>query len=167
MKWTRLMTAVCLLMLGACAPAPEPPKPAPAGPTPADTAAINKLRDDFLAAFNANDAVKVADLFSEDAVMLPADRPAAEGRAAIQAYEQSIFSAFKAGITLGSQETQFEGNWAFDRGTYEMTLAPKAGGNEMKVSGKYLVLIKRQPDGSWKVFRDMDNSMPTAAAGKQ
>jgi ketosteroid isomerase-like protein len=35
--------------------------------------------------------------------------------------------------------------------------------------GKYLVIVKRQADGSWKVYREMSNmnSPPPGAAGKK
>jgi ketosteroid isomerase-like protein len=39
-----------------------------------------------------------------------------------------------------------------------MSIAPKAGGTPMEDAGKYLVILQRQPDGGWKVTRDIDNS---------
>jgi ketosteroid isomerase-like protein len=36
--------------------------------------------------------------------------------------------------------------------------APKAGGPESLFDGKFLTVFKRQPDGSWKIYRDCFNS---------
>ena len=38
------------------------------------------------------------------------------------------------------------------------TLTPKAGGEPTEDSGKWLGILKRQPNGSWKVHRDIWNS---------
>jgi ketosteroid isomerase-like protein len=59
---------------------------------------------------------------------------------------------------LTSTEVQVVGPWAFDRGAYRWRGIPRAGGEPIEDHGKYLVILQRQPDGSWKVARDMDNS---------
>jgi ketosteroid isomerase-like protein len=48
-----------------------------------------------------------------------------------------------------------------------LTLTPRAGGTAINDEGKYLVVVQRQTDGSYKVARDIDNSsMPLAPAGE-
>jgi ketosteroid isomerase-like protein len=47
---------------------------------------------------------------------------------------------------------------AFDRGTYRWKAVPRSGGDAIEDHGKYPVILQRQPGGSWKVARDMDNS---------
>jgi hypothetical protein len=47
------------------------------------------------------------------------------------------------------------GDWGFDRGSEQFTLTPRNGGASISVSGKYLWLYRRQPDGSWKQSRVM------------
>ena len=59
---------------------------------------------------------------------------------------------------LISEEIEIVGPWAFDRGTYRWRGVPRPGGDPVSDHGKYLVILQRQPDGSWKVARDMDNS---------
>lgn len=48
----------------------------------------------------------------------------------------------------------------------------QAGGDVLEDHGKHLVMLRQQSDGSWKVFRDMDNSdkpltQSTRGAGEQ
>jgi ketosteroid isomerase-like protein len=46
------------------------------------------------------------------------------------------------------------GNLAYEWGTSEARFAPKPGGPE-KRAGRYLTCWKKQPDGSWKIFRNL------------
>ena len=135
----------------------------------ADTAAITALRGKFSAAFNSNDAAAVAALFADDAIVMPANQPAIEGRPAIQSLFEAIFKA-NPGIktAIASLETQVAGDWAYDRGNTTTTITPKSG-KPIEESAKYLVVLKRLPGGLWKVDRDIDNSNspPPAAPGKK
>ena len=54
----------------------------------ADKEAVEKIRDTFTEAFNANDPAKVAGIYSENAVMMNNGQPTAQGRAAIAEVEQ-------------------------------------------------------------------------------
>ncbi|MCH7939879.1 MAG: nuclear transport factor 2 family protein [Candidatus Marinimicrobia bacterium] len=63
---------------------------------------------------------------------------------------------FNMGIT--NEEVRVAGDWAFARGTYTAILTPKAGGETIDIDGKYLTILERQVDGSWKIFRDCFNS---------
>jgi uncharacterized protein (TIGR02246 family) len=169
MKRLRLVGILAaLLWCGACAQTAEPQKPAPAGPTPADTAALEKLRNDFVAAYNSADVARLTGLFTADAVLLLPNQPPVEGQQAIQGYFQGFFSQFNATFAITSQEVRYGGEWAFDRGGYQVKLTPKTGGKEIEDSGKYLVILERQQDGSWKIARDIDNSNgpPPAPAEK-
>ncbi|MEZ4715138.1 MAG: hypothetical protein R2851_03465 [Caldilineaceae bacterium] len=44
------------------------------------------------------------------------------------------------------------------RGFYTATVTPNAGGEDIYVDGKYMSVLKQQPDGSWKLYRDIFNS---------
>ncbi len=123
----------------------------------ADIAAINALREQFAAAFNSNDAVAAAAYFTDDAVLMFPDQPALEGKQAIQAALEDFFKQNAAEIEHTPLETKVADDWAFDRGNITETVTPKAG-KPIERSLKYLVILKRQPDGSWKIHRDMDNS---------
>lgn len=158
---------VSILIASGCQPAPKSEEK---GVSPAEIARINASRDLWVAAFNAGDAAATAATYSDDGVLMPAHRAAVEGRQAIQDSFQAMFQGNTAKIALMPLETQVAGDWAYDRGTFSITVTPKAGGNAMEDSGKYLVILKRQADGSWKVHRDIDNSnnpLPAPAAKKK
>jgi ketosteroid isomerase-like protein len=55
-------------------------------------------------------------------------------------------------------ELEIAGGWAFVRCTYAVTLVPKAGWQPAEDSGKLVRIVKRQSDGTWKVYLDIWNS---------
>lgn len=123
-----------------------------------DPAPINDLRNRYVAAYNAGDAAALALLFTEDAVSLPDHRPALVGRAAIQRDFEQMFAQFAATLSVTPSDTAITGDMGHEHGTYSVTLTPKAGGDAVTNSGKYLVVFERQADGSWLLHHDMDNS---------
>jgi uncharacterized protein (TIGR02246 family) len=165
-----LFSTVALVLLTGCGET----TPAPATPsTEEETAKIDQLRNSFITAFNSGDAAAVADLYTSDGIALPQNQPAMTGREAILNYNKGMFEQFTPKISIMSEELKISGSgdMAFDRGTYTMELTPKAGGAVIMDEGKYLVVLQRQPDGSWKVLRDIDNSSrplpPPPPAGKK
>jgi hypothetical protein len=51
--------------------------------------------------------------------------------------------------------------WKLDAGWYEMTSTPPEGA--MTQSGTYVNLLRREPDGSWKIHWAVSNGQPTPA----
>ncbi len=99
---------------------------------------------------------------------MPPNAPPLIGKEAIRAAYQSTLDQFTGEITLSLEEVEFGGDWAFVRGTSPVTLTPKAGGELIQDEGKYLSIRKKQPDGSWKIFRTIWNSNnPLPGGGDQ
>ena len=163
-----MVTLIAVLLLTACAPAEQPKTADPE----ADKAAINKVREDFMAAFNANDAAKVGDIYAETAVMMDAGQPTIQGRAAIVEHNKMFFDMNMVKISLTPRATMTSGDLAFDEGTYMIEITPKAGGQAATAEGRYLVVLQRGADG-WKVIEDIGNSAapppppPAPAKGKK
>jgi uncharacterized protein (TIGR02246 family) len=159
-----LLTALLTSALVACAPS----SPGTATTSQADVDAVNNVRNEFVSAFNMGDAAKVASLYATDAVIMPTHQPMITGRDAIESYNKTFFEMFTATINVAPVETKVFGDRALDRGTYTIQITPKAGGSPMMDEGKYIVLLQRQADGSWKLTHDIDNtSMPLQAAATQ
>jgi uncharacterized protein (TIGR02246 family) len=120
---------------------------------------IDRTRTAYVAAWVAADASRIAQLYTEDALVLYPDHPAVAGRSAIGGYFSEFFAEFPRNeFELVSAEIDIAGAWAFDRGTYRWRGVPRAGGKPVEDSGKYLVVLQRQASGEWQVARDMDNS---------
>ena len=155
-----VLVLLLTFVLAGCNSTPQPPPPEqPKVPdAQADKDAINKLRDEFNAAFNANDAEKVGALYAETAVLMDPGQPTLQGRAAIIEHNKMFFDQNMAKITLNPRATSVSGDLAFDEGTYMMEITPKAKGQKPQMAeGRYLVVIQRGADG-WKVIEDIGNT---------
>lgn len=142
----------------ACKAAP-PPAPQPTGPTQAEVeAAVNNLREAYVKAQNAGDVDGLVALFSDDAVLMPANDPAATGKEAIRAWMETQHKQFTFELSVTQAEAVSAGHWAFTRGTYTMKATPKAGGAAFEDKGKYLNIVEHRPDGSWKLARHIWNN---------
>ncbi len=120
---------------------------------------IDAARNRYVAAWKAADADEITGLYANDGVVLYPNQPAITGRNEIREYFRSFFTEFvQDDFQLTSSEIEVGGSWAFDRGTYRWKATPRAGGAAVEDHGKYLVILRREADGSWRVARDMDNS---------
>jgi uncharacterized protein (TIGR02246 family) len=124
----------------------------------ATTATFNQMLKDFSASLSAGDADRWLALWAEDGVQLPPDEPPVEGKTAIAAKMRGLLNRFKFDMTIQNIEAHSAGDWGFVRGKYQATLTPKQGGAAIPIDGKYLTLLNRQSDGSWKIYRDIFNS---------
>jgi uncharacterized protein (TIGR02246 family) len=116
------------------------------------------VRSRYQAAYNAGDAAAVAALYTDDAISMPDHHAALEGKAAIQQYLQEMFAQYTHSLNVTPGDTEITGDLAHEHGTFSLTVTPKAGGNAMTENGKYLVVLKRQADGSWLIHHDIENA---------
>jgi ketosteroid isomerase-like protein len=123
----------------------------------ADRAAIEKIKEQDVAATIARDAVAMADLWTDDAVRLGPDTPADVGKPAIRATnERSTARPIKV-LTLVPETKDlriWEGG-AVEWRSVTASFVASAGGEPTQVRGTVLAVLKKLPDGSWKVFRGM------------
>jgi ketosteroid isomerase-like protein len=131
-----------------------------------ENAPIDKVRSDFNAAFSTGNAEAMSRLIDGNAVWLPPGRPSSVGKEPITAWYADYFKKFRSKIDLKSGDIQVCDGYAFMSGDFSRADSPKAGGTVKKVSGHYLFVLKKQPDGTWKIARDIWNES-AKPAGKQ
>jgi uncharacterized protein (TIGR02246 family) len=138
--------------------------------TSADLTAIEAARSGYVAAFNAEDAAKTSELFATDGVYMAANAQQVVGRDAIRARYAEVMTGMDCDIQLKAEETVVNGDWAFERGQtwlHIMSKDPKSTLPMIMDQGKYLVVLRKQADGSWHIARLISNSnigQPPAAA---
>jgi uncharacterized protein (TIGR02246 family) len=130
-------------VLAACAPTRRPSETAA---RQAIEAAVRR----YVAATNQGDAQALADLYTDDAVLLPPDHEPVRGREAIGAYWSQ---GTDEGLAVTTLSLEVDGDLGYLAGRYN--LAPTD--EEPADSGKYVMCLKRQPDGSWKLTADIWN----------
>ena len=110
------------------------------------------------ATVNAGDVDGWIALWDDDGVRMAPDAPAAHGKPTIR---ETISGAFLSvdfeEVTINNEEVQVFGDFGFARGNYSFVTV-MAEGDPVPFEGKYLTILKRQPDGSWRVYRDCFNS---------
>ena len=133
---------------------PEAPRPS----LGEDLAAIAKFNERYLGAINAGDIDTLSSLTTDDHMMLAPNRPPTVGKAANDKVNGAAFERFDFAETWSPEETVVAGDWAYQRGTFTTVATPKTGGDRRVVSGAFLRIYRRQPDGDWRMIRDMFNS---------
>lgn len=133
-----------------------------------DLAAIEKLRQQDLAATVARDPVALTDLWADDAIRLGVGQPAEIGKQAIRASNerQTANRNFKvlSYVPEIKDFTFLDGGWAVEWRSFTAAYVDSPGGDAKHVSGTVLVVLKKLPDGSWRAFRALGSIDP--AAGK-
>ena len=119
--------------------------------------AIDSVRMKFNAASKASDALALAKLLDRDAVWVPPGQTAILGREAIKAFYINRFADKKTVITLHPGTIQLMGDWAVLHSTFSRLDADLMSQEEQTYEGNYLWILRKQPDGAWKVAYDIWN----------
>ncbi len=134
---------------------------ADASSAPVDEGAVRKsiatMDSQFAVAFNSGDAKTAASFYTDDAVSRPPNQEPESGRAAI---EQGFGGMFKSvgkvsDFKLDQKDLDVFADHAIEIGAYSLSFTPAGATAAMKDHGSYLNYWKKQPDGSWKISRDV------------
>ena len=144
---------IVVLALAACAP-----QSATTGQdTEVDRQAIRELNNAYTAGVNSENADALAALYADEAVLLFNGRSAVIGRSNIRAALAQFLALGDFQLAATVEEVEVVGDLAYYWGSASGTLTDSSG-NESAVDLNYLVVCKRQPDGSWKVSHHMNNN---------
>ena len=119
-----------------------------------DIAAIRSIYEWWRPDWEAGDAVAVAAYYTDDNVQMPIGEPDTVGRSAFVSGLQSLFAgAHVKGDHTDIKEVAIDGDTAFVRGHYALTVSPKDGSEPTHFRGKFMHILKRQSDGRWLIHR--------------
>ena len=105
---------------------------------------------------DAGNVAGVAELYTEDAVLMPPGAARLDGRNAIQQYWQGLLDAGVGDISLATQEVEGAGDSVVEVGLISAT-APGDGDARVSLTGKYIVIYRRDGGGNWRLHRDIWN----------
>ncbi|HEU4759834.1 MAG TPA: DUF4440 domain-containing protein, partial [Dehalococcoidia bacterium] len=116
--------------------------------------AIRALDNEFVRHAAAKDTNRLVDAFyAEDAVILAPNQPPIAGKPQIRGFVQGMLDAGLASISLEATKISGSGDLAYSVGEYQLTFRP-AGAGAIQDEGKYVVVYRRQADGSWRAVAD-------------
>ena len=162
---TRMLMGLCGAVLWATTGCKGAGSPADstksASSAPVDEAAVRKAvataDSQFSAAFGSGDAKAAASFYTDDAVSRPPNQEPESGKAAI---EQGFTGMFKqlgkmSDFKIEQKDLDIFADHAVEIGSYSFNFTPAGAKAAQKDHGSYLNYWKKQPDGSWKIYRDI------------
>ena len=165
MKWYRgsLFGLVALVLVAACAPqetaeadADATYEAAPAVDMSAVEAAMDAIEAGYVAAYNAGDAAGIAALFADDGTQSPPLMPRHD-KAGVEAMYSAQFEAMETQqLEVMREGYVTDGNRTVSWGGFRVVMTP-TGGEPVESTGRYGVVNRQDPDGSWKIVGHMFN----------
>jgi uncharacterized protein (TIGR02246 family) len=125
--------------------------------TRADEAAIRKMYQDWEEAVSRKDIAYLLNFITDDAVFMPPGQPLIRGKSQVEALYKMSFDKFTMDQNFQIEEIQICGDWAFVWGIDSAVLTPLDGGPVVHGRGMGISILRRQPDGSWKFSRGINN----------
>lgn len=121
-----------------------------------DKEAIQQIWSQYSAARMAGDAEVWLSLWDENGIQMPPGIPA-RGTDKLKVGVPKAFAAVPVtAMEITPIDIEVAGDWAFSRGVYSATQV--VNGSDVDIDGKFMTILKRQDDGSWKIYRDIFNS---------
>jgi uncharacterized protein (TIGR02246 family) len=124
----------------------------------AEEAAIRAASAAWSQAATSKDLDKAVSFYTDAALILPEKAPAVRGNENIRKHWAPLLALPGPGLSwqTSSLDVARSGDLAYETGTYNFVTTDKKG-KSTDNKGKYLVIWKKQTDGSWKVAVDTDN----------
>jgi len=128
------------------------PAPAGSGSSRAETA-VRQAVQDWAQACNTKNLDDLLELYAADATVIRANLPPVRSLPAIREFLFSLLEAGLGDVEMESLRTDVMGEVALDLGRCKM-LVPVSMGKRREERGKYLMVLVRQPAGTWKIIAD-------------
>ena len=148
----------------ACALAACQPQPI----STADEEAIRASDAAYAAAANSGNVDAMVASYTSDATVQPSGMPPATGTAAIHKMYTDMMAAMRIRLTLTPAKITGQGDVAYETGAYHVvfTMKDSTQAGPPPEDGKYLVVVWRKADKSWKTIATSwsPNAMPTMPA---
>lgn len=124
----------------------------------ADIAAIKTLQADWNKAVEAGSIDGYVAVLDDDIELMPTDAEPITGADNYRAFLQPVFVNDTYRIeAAGPTEIVVDGDLAYARYDYIIHRSPKDSDETFSTLRKYLDIMRRQPDGSWRVYKHIWN----------
>lgn len=110
----------------------------------------------FIKAYNDGNMDGMLACYGDDLIKLRQGAPP-ETKAEVASRVAAVFAKFNSRVDVTIDEILVSGTSAFTRGSFIVTLTPKAGGESQTIERRYLEIWRKEGE-RWLVVRTMDNS---------
>ena len=127
----------------------------------ADRAAIEALWNEYARSAAEADVDAFLAIHDQDAYKMPQDQQMFQlWKIETQFRSQRLAKAeaYKTQMRVEPTEIVIMGDYAYTMGTYYKTDTPKSGGTPIVTDGKFLTVLIKGEDGTWRILRDCYNS---------
>lgn len=122
----------------------------------ADKDAIQKNIDGFVEASNGNPD-NIGNGYADDLISMPPHFKEISGKQNVVAFHNNPQGAKTVSFTISTSEINGNGDLAYARGAWVFK-GTMNDSIEINDNGKFLLILKKQADSSWKTFRETWNS---------
>jgi ketosteroid isomerase-like protein len=123
-------------------------------------ATLAKLREAWVQDLHNKQLEPILKSYAPDAVFLQPNGDRIAGSAALRTLFQFIMATFNSDLTLHSVSLETSGDLAYDSGDFQENLTVIASGAKITSKGSYIIIYKRQPDGSWLIVQHVWTGTP-------
>lgn len=122
-----------------------------------DVDALRKVHDAWIVAYVGGELDALARFYTPTSVIMPDQRATHRGWGEIRAFFAAGIERFEYEAQAQLQDVVVSGDLASLFGVVDIALTPKAGGETIRRTLRYLIVFERGDDGEWRVLHDMDN----------
>jgi len=153
-----LVALFVMNFVGACSNSNTKTPAQPPDTRAVDEAAIRAAVIEWSKAAQAKDLNKAVSFYADDAMRFADKGPLVQGKDNIRTGWEQMLALPGPGLTFATTGVGVAraGDMAYEYGTYDFATEDKMG-KIIDEKGKYVVVWKKQADGTWKVAADIDN----------
>lgn len=138
--------------------------PAAAVPQASTIVTLAKIREAWVQDLRTKQLEPILKFYAADAAFLQPTGERITGPAALRTLFQTIMATFNSDLTLHSLNLETSGDLAYDSGEFQETLTAISNGAKITATGSYIIIYKRQADGSWLIVQHVWTGTPPPGA---
>jgi ketosteroid isomerase-like protein len=158
----RAVVAFLVLVLAAILAPIDFPTATAAGSEVSPLVTLAKIREAWVQDLRTKKLEAILKFYAPDASFLQPTGERITGSAALRTLFQTIMATFNSDLTLNSKNLETSGDLAYDSGDFEETLTNIANGAKISSKGSYVIIYKRQSNGSWQIVQHVWTGIPPA-----
>jgi ketosteroid isomerase-like protein len=135
---------------------------ATAAPQNATLATLAKIREAWVQDLRTKQLEPILKFYTPDAAFLQPNGDRLTGSAALRTLFATIMANFDSDLVLHSQNLEASGDLAYDSGDFQESLTTIATGAKIDSKGSYILIFKRQPNGTWLIVQQVFTGTPPA-----